>query len=136
MTQIVEIATQHMLTTSNLIDVILTTASEKHIFMGILETTFSDHYCVYTVLDISKPTLSKHKQNYVKFRDFMNFDENVFLNDVRDNDCFCNHIKETYVVRGWGVCGNKHFSLSLINTHLLLKSTSKSETIHGFRQIL
>ena len=88
MTQLVENAARRTLTTSTLIDVILTTASEKHLLTGILETTFRDHYCVYTVLDISKPTLSKHKHNYVKFRDFKNFDKTEFLNDVKKNDCF------------------------------------------------
>ena len=112
MTQLVENATRRTITTSTLIDVILTTASEKHLLTGILETTFSDHYCVYTVLDISKPTLSKHKHNYVKFRDFKNFDETAFLNDVKKNDCFLNPIKETDVVRGWGVWKETLLTLS------------------------
>ena len=53
--------------------------------------TFSGHYCVYTVLNISKPTPLKHRHNYVKFRDFKNFDENALLNNVRNNACFQNH---------------------------------------------
>ena len=112
MTPLVENATRRTLTTSTLIDVILTTVSEKHLLTGILETTFSDHYCVYTVFGTSKPTLSKHKHNYVKFRDFKNFDETVFLNDVKNNDCFLNLIKETDVVRGWGVWKETFLTLS------------------------
>ena len=112
MTQLDENATRRTLTTSTLIDVILTTASEKHLLTGILETTFSDHYCVYTVLDISKPTLSKHKHNYVKFRDFENFDETAFFIDVKKNDCFLNPIKETDVVKGWGVWKETFLALS------------------------
>ena len=91
MTQLVENVTRQTLTTSTSIDVIFTTISEKHLLTDILETTFSGHYCVYTVLDISKPTPLKHRHNFVKFRDFKHFDENALLNDVRNNACFQNH---------------------------------------------
>ena len=89
-------------TTSSLLDVILTSRPEKHISSGVIKTTFSDHYCVITVLDVSKPAAQKEKHNHRKFRDYKEFEKSAFLNDVKHSKCFASVMIESDVIKGWG----------------------------------
>ena len=102
LTQLIEKPTRRTLTTSSLLDVILTSRPEKHISSGVIQTTFSDHYCVITVLDVSKPGAQKQQHNHIKFRDYKKFDKSAFLNDVKHSECFANVMMESDVIKGWG----------------------------------
>ena len=102
LTQLIEKPTRRTLTTSSLIDVILTSRPEKHISSGVIQTTFSDHYCVITVLGVSKPGAQKEKHNHIKFRDYKKFDKSAFLNDVKHSECFASVMMASDVIKGWG----------------------------------
>ena len=81
--QIVQSPTRVTCSSSSTIDIILTSFYEKHVKTGVTPLTLSDHYLIYTVIDArSGGTLSDHK--IVKYRDYKNFDLNVFLQDVRN----------------------------------------------------
>ena len=54
LSQIVTEPTRKTLTSSTLLDVILTSVPEKHLESRVLTTAFSDHYSVFTVIDTIK----------------------------------------------------------------------------------
>ena len=101
-TQLIEKPTRRTLTTSSFLDVILTSRPETHISSGVIQTTFCDHYCVITVLDVSKPVVQKEKHNHIKFRDYKKFDKSAFLNNVKHSECFANVMTESDVIKRWG----------------------------------
>jgi len=62
-----------------LLDVILTTSPQNHIYTDVLKFGFSDHYMPYTIVDTKKPA---QNHNYVTLRCYTNFDEEAFLHDL------------------------------------------------------
>ena len=80
MSQLVNDPTRVTLTTSTLLDVILSNIPECHVKTGIYDISLSDHYMVYTTLHYPK---AKSKHNTVRFRDYKSFNENEFLNTLR-----------------------------------------------------
>ena len=44
---------------SSIIDIILTSFSERHIETGIVKVTLSDHYLVYTMIDLQRETRAR-----------------------------------------------------------------------------
>ena len=68
--QMVKEPTRVTLSTSSLIDVILSTVPDDHSITGVLKSTLSDHYITYTTLNIChKPR--KHRE--VRFRNYNKF---------------------------------------------------------------
>ena len=65
--------------TSTVIDVILSTMPQMHIDTYIDESSMSDHYLVYTVLNYSAPT----SYDTLICRTFKNLNESMFLNELR-----------------------------------------------------
>ena len=132
LTQLIEKPTRRTLTTSSLLDVILTSRPEKHISSGVIQTTFSDHYCVITVLDVSKPGAQKEKHNHIKFRDYKKFDKSAFLNDVKHSEYFASVMMESDVIKGWG--NWKEEFLKICDHHARwLRSDLEIEIVHGLR---
>ena len=78
--QIVTSKTRVTDTSATLIDVILTSKPERHTITDVLETTFSDHFMVYTVYEIEIKMKQKHK--VTTFKDYKHFDCDAFLNDL------------------------------------------------------
>ena len=81
LSQIVTEPTRKTLTSSTLLDVILTSVPEKHLESRVLTTAFSDHYSVFTVIDTIKQKYMD-TTNAIRFRDFKHFDEQAFVNDI------------------------------------------------------
>ena len=71
--------------TSSLLDVILTSDPLDHIHTEVLPFTFSDHYVVFTCVNVA-PASGKHRT--ITYRCYKNFDPNLFLNDLQDADIF------------------------------------------------
>ena len=100
--QSIDEPTRATLKSSTLIDVILSSSPEEHITSGVLKTTFSDHYSIFTVLQVHKTTVN-YNHKTVKFRDYKNFKDEAFLNDI--NSCsLLDMVKhETDIDNGWEV---------------------------------
>ena len=69
-------------TSSSVIDHIMTTCPDLHSRSDVVETTISDHYLIYTVLN-SKPNFKNTK--YIYCRSFKNFDKASFLNELEQS---------------------------------------------------
>ena len=93
--------TRRTLTSSTILDVILTSIPEKHSESRVLKTAFNDHYSLFTVIDATKSLSNNGGHKLIKFRDYKNFDENEFLDDITGSECLENILSETDVVRGW-----------------------------------
>ena len=78
LTQLIKSPTRVTLTTSTLLDVILSSCPDNHSITGVHKSTFSDHYLIYTNLNIS-PKLKKHRE--IRFRNYNNFNIEACLND-------------------------------------------------------
>ena len=80
MKQLVTQPTRVTLSTSTLLDVILSNISECHTKTGVYETNISDHYMVYTVLNYEK---TKSEYNVVRFRNYKSFNVSVFIDELK-----------------------------------------------------
>ena len=80
LTQIVMEPTRVTMTTSSLIDVILTTNTSKHIKTGVIPLTLSDHYMTFTVIS-GKPTKSTESRT-ITVRDYKKCNRDVFKQDL------------------------------------------------------
>ena len=90
MSQMISEPTRRTLTSSTLLDVILTSIPEKHSESRVLKTAFSDHYSLFTVIDATKSLSNNGGHKLIKFRDYKNFDENEFLDDITGSECLEN----------------------------------------------
>jgi hypothetical protein len=63
---------------SSLIDVILSTCPEKHVFTGVQPIALSDHSLIYTIVNMSKK-IRPHKE--IRYRNYKDFNEIIFLSD-------------------------------------------------------
>jgi hypothetical protein len=79
MNQLITEPTRETVTTSTLIDVILSNVSESHIKSGVYQNGMSDHYMIFTVLKGNK---IKSKHTVITFRNYRKFDVNAFLDDL------------------------------------------------------
>ena len=70
-------------TTKSLIDHIATNRPNSIIEAGTLETTFTDHYLVFARRKINARSWLKKKVSFVKTGDLSNYEENLFLADLR-----------------------------------------------------
>ena len=135
MSQMISEPTRRTLTSSTLLDVMLTSIPEKHSESRVLKTAFSDRYSLFTVIDATKSLSNNGGHKLIKFRDYKNFDENEFLDDITGSECLENILSETDVVRGWQSWKTK-FLKHCTNMPQLLREGSNLETTHGWLQIL
>ena len=80
--QLIESPTRVTETSSTIIDHIYTTLPNKHIRSGVIETSLSDHYLIYTILN------SKHKTSppkEIKIRCYKNFSTNAFIDEIANS---------------------------------------------------
>ena len=112
LSQIVTEPTRKTLTSSTLLDVILTSLPEKHIETRVLTTAFSDHYSFFTVIDTIKHRGKDWNHKYIRFRDFKHFDEQPFVNDILQSEILENVISQTYVLKGWYMWKNEFLKIS------------------------
>ena len=77
--QIVTSKTRVTNSSATLIDVILTSKPER---TDVLETTFSEHFMIYTVYGAEIKTKQNHK--VTTFKDYKHFDSDAFLNDLSE----------------------------------------------------
>ena len=80
MKQIISEPTRVTEKSSKCLDHILTTMSECHNVCGVCKTSVSDHYLIYTSIE---STRTKNSHNHVRFRDYKNFDSNLFIDDIK-----------------------------------------------------
>ena len=99
MTQIITKPTRVTDKSSTLIDVILTTMPELHTNTEVFEITLSDHFLIYTCINM--PCKANHHKT-VKYRCYKNFDNDAFLYDLSNSE-LCNNLitKNGDVEQAW-----------------------------------
>ena len=80
MSQLVNKPTRVTLTSSTLIDVMLSNRAHLHKITDVYECSLSDHYMVYTGIVFEREANVNH--NNVQFRNFRHFDPVSFINDL------------------------------------------------------
>ena len=80
--QLIHKATRVTNTTSTTIDLIFVTDKKLYRETGIFRTSISDHYLIYTIRDFNA-NLAK-KPTCAELRSFKNFDEDKFLDELRN----------------------------------------------------
>ena len=69
-------------TSSKCLDHILSSIPDKHLISDVAKIALSDHYLIYTCINLQKEVKVKHK--VVRFRDYQNFDEKTFIQDLKN----------------------------------------------------
>jgi hypothetical protein len=67
---------------STLIDIILSNCPDKHTASGVQVCSFSDHYLIFTKVNIEKKVKS---HNCIRYRDYKKFSEKEFLKDLSEH---------------------------------------------------
>ena len=83
LTQLVKSPTRVTKESSTLIDLILVNSPDNVKFTGATDLSFSDHKLVYCSYSLKKP---KFEPQYVKRRDFRNFAEDKFIQEINNAD--------------------------------------------------
>lgn len=78
--QLVDKPTRVTSKSSKCIDVILSSMPEKHRFTDVAKIALSDHFLIYTCIDVNV-TRKPHKT--IRYRDYKNFNAEMFLNEVK-----------------------------------------------------
>ena len=79
LSQLIKEATRVTMTTSSLIDHIVTNTPEKISDSGVIHTGISDHSLVFAIRKIS---VTKNRENIVETRNMKNFDDKKFIEDL------------------------------------------------------
>ena len=79
LSQLIKEATRVTMTTSSLIDHIVTNTPEKISVSGVIHTGISDHSLVFAIRKIS---VTKNRENIVEIRNMKNFDNQKFIEDL------------------------------------------------------
>jgi hypothetical protein len=74
---------------------------------GVIKTTFSDHFMVFTQLESLQYESSNKTHNRVKFRNFANFDIDSFKHDVHNAFSGIDFLSITDVHVGWSQWKNE-----------------------------
>ena len=69
--QLIDVQTRVTTTSQTIIDLIYSTDIENHSLNGVLKTSFSDHYMIFTVYGDADIT---QKENIIEWRDFKGFE--------------------------------------------------------------
>ena len=81
MKQLITEPTRVTVTTSTLIDVILSNVSQLHVKSGVYQIGMSDHYLIFSVL---KGTKMKSNHREITFRNYRKFNVNDFIYDLSE----------------------------------------------------
>ena len=79
--QLMEQPTRETIETSTTLDTILVSHHDFQKKNGVMKYNFSDHYLVYTQLELNHNNVKKVSHNSVKFRDMTNFNPKSFIDD-------------------------------------------------------
>ena len=79
MKQLVTKPTRVTLTTSTLLDIILSNVPQLHIKTDVYETSMSDHYLVYSLLQDKH---NVYEEREITFRNYKNLDVNGFISEL------------------------------------------------------
>ena len=80
--------------TSTTLDVILVSHTDLHKNNGVMKYNISDHYLVYTELELNHNDVKKVYHNSVKFRDMKIFNPESFIDDLNSCEMFNGSICE------------------------------------------
>ena len=69
-----------------LIDVLLTTMPELHTHNEVFEFSLSDHFMIYSCIDVPK---MKRQHKSVRYRCYKHFEEQSYVEDVMNSLVFC-----------------------------------------------
>lgn len=99
LTQLIEKPTRVTRKSSKLIDVILTSCPEKHKFSNVAQIALSDHFLVYTCVDLN---VRSREHKVVSFRDYKNFNADLFQADLAQSTVLNNaYFKESDTIDMW-----------------------------------
>ena len=137
MSQLVTEPTRETLTSSTLIDVILTTIPEQHKSTSVVKVSMSDHYCVQTIL--RKNSTSKMCHNLVTYKDYKKFVKHDFLQDISNAFYECPALASNDVPEMWEHFKSKFLEIS--NKHVpkvtrRLKKRFKPWVTHDITQLM
>ena len=79
--QLIDQATRITMTTSSLIDHIVTNTPEKISASGVIHTGISDHSLIFAIRKIS---IMNKQENTIKIRNMKNFNEHNFINELQE----------------------------------------------------
>ena len=79
LSQLIKQATRITMTTSSLIDHIVTNTQEKISDSGVIHTGISDHSLIFA---IKKTSIIKKQENIIEIRNMKNFDDQKFVNEL------------------------------------------------------
>lgn len=108
--------------TSTLIDVILTTAPNRHTKTSVEKLTLSDHYMIKT--QYSHGPVQQH-HNEIEFRSYKSYDMNEFINEIKDSNILDNIRSVKSMTEAWDIFKQK-FELICNNHAPLSKARLKS----------
>ena len=103
--QLVQKITRSSVDTTCYIDLRLTNLDEKHLVTDVININFSDHFFVYSVLDL------KAASKVIKCRSYNNFSEDYFLHYI-SNSILCGldpHNISIMMLMNLGMSGTRPF---------------------------
>ena len=89
MKQLVDAPTRVTLSSSTLLDVVISSCPNDHVSTQVMKVALSDHYLVHTKLRFA-PAATRDCHHLVTYRDFKNFEEASFVSDLRKCDSITN----------------------------------------------
>ena len=92
--QLIVQPTGETIETSTILDVFLVSHADLHKKNGVMKYNFSDHYLVYTELELNHNDVKKVNHNSVKFRDMKKFNPESFIDDLNRCQMFNGYICE------------------------------------------
>ena len=115
--QLVHKITRSSVDTTSCIDLCFTNFPEKHLVTDVININFSDHFLVYSVLDLK---MCKVASKVIKRRSYNNFSVDHFLHDI-SNSILCGFDPHVYndVEEAWNVWYSEF--LSICNRHAPLR---------------
>ena len=111
LTQLVNKPTRITESSSSLLDVILTSVPENHEVTDVLSVALSDHYLVWTVLKTCFRS-ANGTHNTVTYRDFSNFNDQNFINELATSPVINKTITVDAFVSDWNVFKSTFNSIS------------------------
>ena len=125
MKQLIKDPTRTTMSTKSLLDIILSSDYEQHENTTVINTSMSDHDCVYTEYKpVSSFRKQKHKQ--INYRDFKMFDEKLFLKDLREDPYISNlEFDESELCKRWELF--KKSFITIANKHAPMKMMRAKE---------
>ena len=92
--QLIVQPTRETIETFTTLDVILVSHPDLHKKNGVMKYNFSDHYLVYTELELNHNDVKKVNHNSVNFRDMKFFNPESFIDDLNSCEMFNGSICE------------------------------------------